>query len=92
MGNRKQTHYPSSNNTHPKGKSGESHTPPVGKALFSLATMKPGSKNHPFEYAANLVGYRLGKIILKDRQNKFVFEIHSAENQRFFCLSDSLKL
>ena len=72
MGNRKQTHYPSSNNTHPKGKSGENHS--------------------PFEYAANLVGYRLGKIILKDRQNKFVFEIHSAENQRFFCLSDSLKL
>ena len=70
MGNRKQTHYPSSNNTHPKGKSGESHTPPVGKALFSLATMKPGSKNHPFEYAANLVGYRLGKIISKDRKNK----------------------
>ena len=72
-GNTKQTHHPPSKITHHQGKFGMGHPPPVAKSLFSFASMRPGSKNHPFKYAAKLVGYRLGK---KERR-KFVYvEIH----------------
>ena len=41
---------------------GQKHAPPVAKSVFSFASMRPGSKNGPFSYAAKLIGYRLGKI------------------------------
>ena len=45
----------------PKPKFGQKHAPPVAKSVFSFASMRPGSKNGPFSYAAKLIGYRLGK-------------------------------
>jgi len=70
-GNTKHTHHPPSKITHHQGKFGMGHPPPVAKSLFSFASMRPGSKNHPFKYAAKLVGYRLATEQKKRNSNIF---------------------
>lgn len=42
-----------------KGTFGNKSPPGISKSLFSFASMRPGSKNNPFDYAQKLISYRL---------------------------------